>query len=431
MFERFLTRLVCVLFVLALWLATANKAKADLYYNTYQGTGAYPTFPGNGGTLTYSTPRSSGTVTRIYHNWGSGAVLNSGLAERVIVNYYGYITIPTAGTYTFYNASDDGFYMKIDGAVVINDWQEQGTNYYNGSGSKTFASAGTYAIDVWYYENGGGAAAMLFWNQTGSIQAVPTDYYTTVEPTVEDPDPDKTTFSYYSSHQTRKNSFDSIDPGTENSVRIEQVGDNLDITITQNKESYSDRGNKIAGRTETDETAYIVGDHNTIALTQLGNNNVMNLDMNGDHNIMTGIQIGEGHRSRSIIEGNYNDLYFYQSNTGGEGNFVDHYIVGNSNSVSTYQYDNNQLLVIDNVANNNSITAYQRTGENYGSVVIRNDGHTVGLDQKGGGDHAVDVNLSGYSTTVTITQDSATSRSAEVHNTCTNSGGCTVTVNQQ
>jgi hypothetical protein len=165
MFERFLTRLVCVLFVLVLWLSTANQAKADLYYNTYQGTGAYPTFPGNGGTLTYSTPRSSGTVTRIYHNWGSGAVLNSGFTERVIVNYYGYITIPTAGTYTFYNASDDGFYMKIDGAVVINDWQEQGTQYYNGSGTKTFASAGTYAIDVWYYENGGGAASMLFWNQ--------------------------------------------------------------------------------------------------------------------------------------------------------------------------------------------------------------------------------------------------------------------------
>jgi hypothetical protein len=55
------------------------------------------------------------------------------------VNYYGYITVPTAGTYTFYNASDDGFYMKIDGAVVINDWQNKVLITYNGSGSKTFA----------------------------------------------------------------------------------------------------------------------------------------------------------------------------------------------------------------------------------------------------------------------------------------------------
>jgi hypothetical protein len=142
MFERILTRITIAIFALLIVMGITQKARADLYYNTYQGTGAYPSFPGNGGSLTYSTPRSSGTVTRIYHNWGSGAVLNSGLSERVIVNYYGYITIPTAGTYTFYNASDDGFYMKIDGAVVINDWQEQGTQYYNGIGTKTFASAG-------------------------------------------------------------------------------------------------------------------------------------------------------------------------------------------------------------------------------------------------------------------------------------------------
>ena len=66
-------------------------AQADLYYNTYQGTGAYPTFPGNGGTLTYPTVRSTGTVTAINHTWGGGQVLNSGLAERVIVKYWGYI----------------------------------------------------------------------------------------------------------------------------------------------------------------------------------------------------------------------------------------------------------------------------------------------------------------------------------------------------
>ena len=76
MFERFMTRLVCALFVLVLWLSTANQAKADLNYNTYYGTGAYPTFPGNGGNLTYPTIRSSGTVATINHNWGSGSVLN-------------------------------------------------------------------------------------------------------------------------------------------------------------------------------------------------------------------------------------------------------------------------------------------------------------------------------------------------------------------
>jgi hypothetical protein len=72
-----------------------NKVKADLYYDTYQGTGATPSFPGNGGSLTYPTKLSSGTISSINYQWGSGYVLDSGRNERVIVHMYGYITYQT------------------------------------------------------------------------------------------------------------------------------------------------------------------------------------------------------------------------------------------------------------------------------------------------------------------------------------------------
>jgi hypothetical protein len=52
MFEKILTRIVIFIFAwLILWGAFGTKAKADLYYDTYQGTGAYPSFPGNGGSF--------------------------------------------------------------------------------------------------------------------------------------------------------------------------------------------------------------------------------------------------------------------------------------------------------------------------------------------------------------------------------------------
>ena len=104
MFERFLVRLTIILFGIILSMATIKQAKADLYYDTYAGTGATPSFPGNGGSLTYPTKLSSGTVSSINHSWGSGYVLDSGRNERVIVHFYGYLTAPGTGSQnvTFY-----------------------------------------------------------------------------------------------------------------------------------------------------------------------------------------------------------------------------------------------------------------------------------------------------------------------------------------
>jgi hypothetical protein len=63
MFKKYLIRIVLWLFVWMMFYSIVDKVKADLYYDTYAGTGAYPSFPGNGGSLTYPTKLSSGTVS--------------------------------------------------------------------------------------------------------------------------------------------------------------------------------------------------------------------------------------------------------------------------------------------------------------------------------------------------------------------------------
>jgi hypothetical protein len=88
MFKKILKRIVIFIFAwLVLWGAFGTKAKADLYYDTYQGTGATPSFPGNGGSLTYPTKLSSGTISSIDYNWGSGVVLDSGRNETSYCPY--------------------------------------------------------------------------------------------------------------------------------------------------------------------------------------------------------------------------------------------------------------------------------------------------------------------------------------------------------
>jgi hypothetical protein len=55
MFYKILKKFVIYLFIWMVFFSIVDKVKADLYYDTYQGTGAYPSFPGNGGSLTYPT----------------------------------------------------------------------------------------------------------------------------------------------------------------------------------------------------------------------------------------------------------------------------------------------------------------------------------------------------------------------------------------
>jgi len=73
------------------------------------------------------------------------------------------VTFPTAGTYTFTAASDDGIRLWVDGVQVINDWSDQ--NYI----------AGDHVVDVditdrcdvpivlEYYENNGQSRVSLTW----------------------------------------------------------------------------------------------------------------------------------------------------------------------------------------------------------------------------------------------------------------------------
>jgi hypothetical protein len=435
MFERILTRITIAIFALLIVMGITQKARADLYYDTYRGTGAYPTFPGNGGTLTYSTPRSSGTVTRIYHNWGSGAVLNSGLAERVIVNYYGYITIPTAGTYTFYNASDDGFYMKIDGAVVINDWQEQGTQYYNGIGTKTFASAGTYAIDVWYYENGGGAASMLFWNLNGSIQTVSAEYYTTVIP-------EPTSVATAAQLQSRTDARNITPNGNE--IYITQSGNNLDLDITQydNDQLIAGTGSTAGNLTD----ANITGDDNTVAITQGNNagsfsdNNATLLGVNGDNNsinIRQGDNVDDagGHRTKLNVTGNYNTVGILQENDGGigsNGHFMDVDVNGNSNTAYVDQKsDGDKMTFLDvNGSSNNIDILQQGSGEHFVDVTLGSN-QTVDITQDGSGNHKATVDMNGYTSGLNLSQSGTTDQNYYIYQNCTNLNGCgTTTVNQ-
>src|SRR6056300_1405676 len=338
MFYKILKKFVIYLFIWMVFFSIVDKVKADLYYDTYQGTGAYPSFPGNGGSLTYPTKLSSGTISSIDYNWGSGVVLDSGRNETVIVHMYGYITIPGSGSQDiqFYLYADDGVYMKLDDTVVITDWQEQGPGMWNYvSTYQTRTGGQTYYIDMWWYENGGGAAVKLYWDQTGSVAIVPASTYSTTAPT-----PTYSSAPTSAQLQSRTDARGITSNG--NAIYVTQSGDRVDIDITQ-----YDNDNLVAGTGTTSSTmanATISGDDNTVNITQ-GNNarsfsddNVTLLDVNGTNNSIT-VRQGDnvddvgGHRSSTNVVGNYNTLGILQENDGGvgsNGHYMEIDVAGNS-----------------------------------------------------------------------------------------------------
>lgn len=70
------------------------------------------------------------------------------------------LNIETPGVYTFGTNSDDGVRLSIDGLAIINnvDLHNNEDDFY----TYTFSSAGSFELDLFFYENYGGASIELF-----------------------------------------------------------------------------------------------------------------------------------------------------------------------------------------------------------------------------------------------------------------------------
>src|SRR6056300_1430601 len=296
---------------------------------------------------------------------------------------YGYITIPGSGSQDiqFYLYADDGVYMKLDDTVVINDWQEQGPGMWNYvSTDQTLTGGQTYYIDMWWYENGGGAAVKLYWDQTGSVAIVPASTYSLTEPTPT---------SAATSTQT-----------------------------------------SLSTTTSTITDANISGDYNTVNLSQKSDNNVLLFGVNSDHNDLTvsqGDNVNDtgGHRAIVDVTGNYNSTTLTQYDTGfGSGQFADINISGNDNTITSTQRETDKMLFIDVNGSDNTITTDQKdSGQHFLDITVGSN-QTVSVTQQGTGDHAATVDMGGYSAGLSLDQNSSTDQNYVLEQTCANVSGC-------
>lgn len=229
-----------------------------------------------------------------------------------------------------------------------------------------------------------------------------------------------------------------------NQIYITQSGDNLDLDIVQ-----YDKGNLVAGTSSTANNiaaGSITGDDNTVAITQgnsagsFSDDNAVFIDVNGTNNninIRQGDNVDDagGHRTKLNMSGNYNTVGINQHNDGGigsNGHFMDIDIAGNSNTAYVDQKsDGDKMLFLDVNGSGNTIDILQQgTGQHFLDVTLGSN-QTVDITQDGSGSHAATIDMSGYTSGLTLSQSGSTDQTYSLNQICTNSNGCgTTTVNQ-
>ena len=274
-------------FLLALCLSVHSQdieaQSAGLNFQTYAAGGPMPSYTQAADrTINNRTLLSSGVVSTVNYQWGGGAVLNSGRAEGVIVRFHGFINIPTAGTYSFGGQADDGIRIRVNNTQVVDSWIESGGAFREGSVS---LPAGVVAIELIYYENGGGAMVNLQWFMNGSWQIIPSNVLATHSTVFAPPAPvlccggSSTAFSMNATHQSKINTFVNRTP-QDSKVSIEQIGNSNTILVNQtgtedNSVQYTGNGSFNTVTVTQSGTNATVANYAEVAVT--GNSNTVNL----------------------------------------------------------------------------------------------------------------------------------------------------------
>jgi len=401
-------RRISLVFLLFFSLTASATGINGLNYQTYAAGGAQPTYTQDAdGNITNRTLLSSGTVSTVDFNWGGGGVLNSGRAEGVIVRFYGFINITTAGTYNFGGNADDGIRIKVNNVLVVNSWVDDGGSFRSGTIS---LGVGVIPIEVLYYENGGGALVNLQWYINNSWQIVDTTYLATTSTYFAPPPPQYSSGITQSQQASRTTNTLLRQQQSGNEIDIEQIGDNNNITVRQGSSSTGKNRMQI----------YSSGDSNTLNLNQgyltdgavsAGdtNNHYLLLNNSGNSNNITTRQTGAGHYNETTISGNSNVVNLQQTGSG----------------IKT-------LFTNVNGANNAVTATQQGTGQHYLDINLLGNGHTVNALQDGIGNHAATINLTngGGSSSLTMNQLGPTAQTYSINQTCVNAGGCNTTITQ-
>ena len=161
---------------LILSFGTGAKASNDgldvTVYKFYDGPPVLDAFGNLAPENTQLCESSMTWTSDINFEWGGDVVAGCDY-DQVVVHFSGSITIPERSLLVV--AHDDGAALLLNGYYWIDQWYDVGCQW-----DFVWVDAGTYTLDFWYYENGGGACAQLLYTDENqySYDPVPSAWFT-------------------------------------------------------------------------------------------------------------------------------------------------------------------------------------------------------------------------------------------------------------
>ena len=445
----------------------------------------------------YGNPVNSGTTANgIFIATNSDLPNNDnsllGANDGTVMRYYGTITAPITTAHPagsvyrlyFYNNTDDGFVLRINGGTIINqnDTERlQSLFGYTSSGWMDVVAGQTYNLEAWYWNTWGGFGMTFFWDYGAGRMVVPNAALTTG--TIPDYTIDTTGMSYSDPSVVNITGFTvSLGPSVEGGT-ITQTNAPTDQIITRGSRSTVGLSNEQQTRVDTwtnanprtpaanlnldvngsNNTLYIeqVGDSNTVkgigeaparvvgssnsvtvkqGTTGSGQNEIQ-LRITGDSNSLnigqartnTGVETGtNGHYQAIDITGYSNTLTTQQSNTTLGSHYQETTITGNQNNITARQTDNGNKIMFNTVnGNSNSISATQSgTGQHQLNTNLTGNSHSVTVLQDGSSQNKANIDLTNSGGAATLDLQQSGGKNFTIIQNCTNPAGCSTTVRQ-
>lgn len=170
-----------------------------------------------------------------------------------------------------------------------------------------------------------------------------------------------------------------------------------------------------------------------------------NVAVTGDSNDIYIQQISGKHYVEITVIGNSNDTNILQTGQGytGTKHYLEVGIVGSNNNTTIQQHDTNKAAFVNVNGNFNTLNLNQKgTGNHYVDLSVSGNNHSAAVVQDGSGSHNATIVLNGNQPwTFQLNQNSSTAQTyslphsmsdnSTVSGTCSATGGCNLTVNQQ
>jgi len=212
---------------------------------------------------------------------------------------------------------------------------------------------------------------------------------------------------------------------TGNDIYISNIGDDLELNITQDGEN-----NTIANAGSNPST--LNGDRNELLIKQKNTGQTIiggtiSFDVTGNDN---DIELGQGFNGVGLVS---------TDTTESGAKTIDLDVVGNNNAVHVGQrngsmgaFHSHEAVVDINGNNNNVYSEQSLDGKKTLSIELTGNGHNVITDQRHTGAHTstIDLTNGGGAYSLSVMQNSSSPRSYTLTGTCYIANGCSTTVTQ-